>query len=107
MTMWSWSDYVAKGFPIASSFLKGIGAVIFRPWERIDQAMVEDYGLKRLLLDESLGGYEARAYIKGRFVVFDVRPVNCSQSSDGLIVPFDVIPQVLRLADAIDLRRQK
>ena len=69
--------------------------------------MIEDYGLERLHLHEPLGGYEARAYALRRFVVFDVRPVNCARSATGLIVPFDVIPQVVGLADAVALRGRK
>jgi hypothetical protein len=73
-------------------------------WEEIDQAMHADYGLKRLPISQQLGGYEARAYCHGRFAVFDVRPVNCVRSAEGIIVPFDVIPQIFSHRNAARLR---
>jgi hypothetical protein len=74
-------------------------------WEELEQSMLEDYRLERLTLNELLGGYEARAYMLKHFAVFDVRPINCARSARGIIVPFDVIPQVFRPANAAALRR--
>jgi hypothetical protein len=64
---------------------------------------MEAYNLARLPVHQELGRYEARAYLQGRFAVFDVRPANCARSPSGLIVPFDVIPQVFGHADAVIL----
>ena len=66
--------------------------------------MIEDYRLERLPTRDFLGGYEARAYFHGRFAVFDLRPVNCARSARGIIVPFDVIPQVFTLREMRILR---
>ena len=73
-------------------------------WDEIDRTMVEDYRLERLPTRDYLGGYEARAYFHGRFAVFDLRPVNCARSTEGIIVPFDVIPQVFTIKDVRFLR---
>ena len=74
-------------------------------WEEVERAMWEDYGLRRLPGDDALGGYEARAYFRGRFGVFDVRPVNCVRTADGEVVPIDVIPRVFGRADAQTVAR--
>ena len=74
-------------------------------WDELHAAMTGVYGLHRLNTVNSLGGYEARAYAGNRFAIFDVRPANCVRTSEGDIVPFDVIPQVLNRKDAALLRR--
>lgn len=74
-------------------------------WEEVERAMREDYRLQRLPVDDALGGYEARAYFRGRFGVFDVRPVNCVRTADGDVVPIDVIPRVFNRAEAAIVAR--
>ena len=63
------------------------------------------YRLHRLNTDASVGGYAAGAYAGNRLAIFDVRPQNCVRTSEGIVVPFDVIPQVLNRQDAAALRR--
>ena len=75
--------------------------------EDIERTMIEVYRLTRLPIHQELGGYEARAYLQNRFAVFDVRPVNCARSAAGVIVPFDVIPQVFGQADAVALSEMR
>ena len=69
-------------------------------WDELHFAMTEVYGLHLLNTEASVGGYEARAYAGDRFAIFDVRPQNCVRTAEGDVVPFDVIPQVLKKADA-------
>lgn len=73
-------------------------------WEEVERAMREDYRLARLPVDDHLGGYAARAYVRGRLGVlvgvFDVRPVNCVRTDSGDVVPIDVIPRVFSRAEA-------
>ena len=71
-------------------------------WEELHQAMTEVYELRQLRTNASLGAYEARAYARSRFAIFDVQPANCMRSPEGEVVPFDVIPLALdREGDAV------
>ena len=73
-------------------------------WEEIHHAMTGICGLHLLGTSASVGGYAARAYAGNRFAIFDVRPANCVRTAEGDVVPFDVIPQVLKREDASTLR---
>jgi hypothetical protein len=53
---------------------------------------------------DSCGGHQARAYARGRYAVFDVRPPNCIHTQ-GRVVPIDVIPVVCSRAAATYLNR--
>ncbi len=66
--------------------------------------MTDAYGLHLLKTEVSVGAYEARAYAGDRFAIFDVRPANCVRTTEGDVVPFDVIPQAFSRADATVLR---
>jgi hypothetical protein len=66
-------------------------------WEDLERSMTEDYKLGRLPMHQQFGGYDARAYLRSRFAVFDVRPANCARlPGSTLIMPFDVIPPSIR-----------
>jgi hypothetical protein len=69
-------------------------------WSEIDIEFTERLGMARLNATANFGGYTARAYARGRFAVFDVRPPNCVQDALGVVVPIDVIPRLLGSRDA-------
>ncbi len=71
-------------------------------WDEIEGLFVSQMGFKRVdppRLD-SCGGYHSRAYWRGRYAVFDVRPPNCVRTASGVVEPIDVIPIVCSLAAA-------
>jgi hypothetical protein len=77
--------------------------IIGRPptWDEIDDWFLRQ-GFAKLNV-KSLGGYDAVAFAGHGVGVFDVRPVNVVMSSDGILLPIDVMmrrmskTQVLRL----------
>jgi hypothetical protein len=68
----------------------------YASWEEIDSYLVQIKGFERINPPglDSCGGPESRAYVCGRFAVFDVRPPNCVLSQSR-VIPIDVIPIVL------------
>lgn len=82
-------------------------------WEEIESTFVDELAMPRVLSQDPLGAYDARAYKRGRYAVFDVRPVNCVVlSASGALVPIDVIPQALtrvesRTLDGIRLAQSR
>lgn len=73
-------------------------------WEDVESAFTRDLQLHPLSFREPLGGYDARAYFRGRTGVFDVRPLNCIFTEKGLVLPIDVIPQYFTLEESRVLR---
>jgi hypothetical protein len=69
-------------------------------WDAIENTFTAGLQLFRLRVSENLGGYNSRAYFRGRIGVFDVRPLNCVQTSGDLVVPIDVIPQFFNSHDS-------
>lgn len=65
-------------------------------WEEIEEYFVVEKGFRRIEHHnlDSCGGYHSRAYWRGRYAVFDVRPANCIRTPKGEIAAIDVIPIV-------------
>jgi hypothetical protein len=76
-------------------------------WEEIEDLFTIQYGMRRLQLppETLVGDYDARGYFRGRYGVFDVRPLNCVRTVDNKIVPIDVIPRVYGCDEARVLKR--
>jgi hypothetical protein len=62
-------------------------------WEEIEEYFLSVKGFRRIDPPglDSCGGYHSRAYLWGRYAVFDVRPPNCIRTNDR-VIPIDVIP---------------
>jgi hypothetical protein len=76
-------------------------------WEEIEGYFVTEKGFRRIdhaKLD-SCGGYHSRAYWRGRYAVFDVRPSNCIRTPTGEIAAIDVIPIICSRTGATYLSR--
>ena len=76
-------------------------------WQEIEDLFTNQYGMRRLHLAPGtlVGDYDARAYFRGRYGIFDVRPLNCVRTNEGGIVPIDVIPRVYGCEDAKVLKQ--
>ena len=74
-------------------------------WDALETFFVSDLGYRRLHLREALGHYESRSYLLGRYAIFDVRPINCVENHEGLIIPVDVIPKAFTHREAQILKR--
>jgi len=71
-------------------------------WNEIEETFVNKAGMQELPLDGTFGGYESRAYFRGRVAVFDVRPQNCVRiTGTDELFPIDVIPMHLTHGEAL------
>ena len=53
-----------------------------------------------------LGGYDSKAYFKGRIGIFDVRPLNCFHHAiTNEVAAIDVIPRMFTRIEANQLQR--
>jgi hypothetical protein len=70
-------------------------------WEEIEETFARKSRMSRLRIEKPLGGYDARAYFKGRVGVFDVRPLNCFHHAvTHELAAIDVIPRTFSRAEA-------
>jgi hypothetical protein len=74
-------------------------------WPALEREFTERLGFRRLQTPSLLGGYDSRAYFRGRIGVFDVRPANCAQVGPDMVAPFNVIPQFFNRASSNVLQR--
>lgn len=73
-------------------------------WDEVQELFVSTLEMSELSPPKFLGGYSSKCFFGARLGVFDVRPLNCVRTEAGLVVPFDVIPQVFTHSDASVLR---
>lgn len=74
-------------------------------WQELEREFTNRLGFRRFQTPSLLGGYNSRAYFRGRVGVFDVRPANCAQVGPEMVAPFDVIPQLFGRQAATVLQR--
>jgi hypothetical protein len=74
-------------------------------WEDIEETFLGKSLMQELRIPHLLGGYDARAYFKGRIGIFDVRPLNCFRHAvTGGLAAIDVIPRMFSRTEADQLK---
>jgi len=75
-------------------------------WDELEETFVSKSRMKKLSIPKLLGGYDSRAYFKGRIGIFDVRPLNCFRHAvTHEVAAIDVIPRMFTRAEANQLEK--
>ena len=75
-------------------------------WGELEGTFVRKSQMKELHIPRLLGGYDSKAYFKGRIGIFDVRPLNCFHHAiTNEVAAIDVIPRMFTRIEANQLQR--
>lgn len=75
-------------------------------WEELEDTFVRKSRMQELRIPRLLGGYDSKAYFKGRIGIFDVRPLNCfHHAGTHEVAAIDVIPRMFSRAEADQVKK--